>query len=110
MNHTWSIILICKIHINESGQIATLSISTTENGLFLQLPLGQFVTTNFHQIDVCADFAREIKSLLRLVKQQKEIYALEVDTSPNGNTSRVLTANALGRVNPRRNSYRKRHK
>ncbi|CAF1406883.1 unnamed protein product, partial [Rotaria sordida] len=69
-------------------------IDCTVNGLFLQLPLGQFSTVEVHQIDICADFTREIKTLLQLIKQQKEKYALEADTSPVEDTSRASAANA----------------
>ncbi|CAF4025530.1 unnamed protein product [Rotaria sordida] len=104
MNQTWSMILICKIHINENGQIVTLSICSTVNGLFLQLPLGQFSTVEVHQIDICADFTREIKTLLQLIKQQKEKYALEADTSPVEDTSRASAANAPRRVSRTRHN------
>ncbi|CAF1308304.1 unnamed protein product [Rotaria sordida] len=104
MNQTWSMILICKIHINENGQIVTLSICSTVNGLFLQLPLGQFSTVEVHQIDICADFTREIKTLLQLIKQQKEKYALEADTSPVADTSRASAANAPRRVSRTRHN------
>ncbi|CAF1211757.1 unnamed protein product [Adineta steineri] len=63
----WRLILICSAHINQNGKITTLTIATDSNGVYIELPLGQYTQEELDNLNIQLEFEKELISLLQVI-------------------------------------------
>ncbi|CAF1573801.1 unnamed protein product, partial [Adineta steineri] len=76
----WKLILICSAHFNENGTIVTLTIATDLNGVYIELPLGQYAPTELDSLNIQLEFEKELINLLQVICKPE--HTLNIGSAP----------------------------
>ncbi|CAF1225861.1 unnamed protein product [Rotaria sp. Silwood1] len=79
----WMLIIICSVHFDENGDRITLLIGSDFNGIYIELPLGQYAPIELDSLNIEVEFERELINLLQVMCK----------TKPTTNTGSVNSAN-----------------
>ncbi|CAF0935027.1 unnamed protein product [Adineta steineri] len=69
---SWKLIFICSVHFNENGDIVTLTVGTDINGMYIELPLGQYNPNQLDNLNIEMEFEREVINLLQAICKTKQ--------------------------------------
>ncbi|CAF4543795.1 unnamed protein product, partial [Rotaria sp. Silwood2] len=67
----WMLIIICSVHFDENGDRITLSIGSDFNGVYIELPLGQYAPSELDSLNIEIEFERELINLLQVMCKTK---------------------------------------
>ncbi|CAF0877998.1 unnamed protein product [Adineta steineri] len=69
---SWKLIFICSVHFNENGDIVTLTVGTDINGMYIELPVGQYNPNQLDNLNIEMEFEREVINLLQAICKIKQ--------------------------------------
>ena len=67
----WMLIIVCSVHFDDNGDIFTLSVGNNFNGVYVQLPLGRYTPQELDNLNIEAEFERELINLLQVISKPK---------------------------------------
>ncbi|CAF0762955.1 unnamed protein product [Adineta steineri] len=63
----WMLIIVCSVHLDDNGKIFTLAIGSNFNGVYVELPLGQYAPRELDSLNIDLEFERELINLLQII-------------------------------------------
>ncbi|CAF4284663.1 unnamed protein product, partial [Adineta steineri] len=63
----WMLIIVCSVHLDDNGKIFTLAIGSNFNGVYVELPLGQYAPRELDSLNIDLEFERELINLLQVI-------------------------------------------
>ena len=67
----WMLITICSVNFDDNGKIITLAIGSDFNGVYVELPLGQYSPNDLDNINIEHEFERELFNLIQVICKTK---------------------------------------
>jgi hypothetical protein len=67
----WMLIIFCSVHVNDNGDIFTLAVGSDFNGVYVELPLGQYTPQELDNLNIEVEFERELINLLQVIPKPK---------------------------------------